>query len=57
MNTPRVSQEDLDVVRDENHRKEKEFKREIVTDCCRDTPECRWISSESTFCWSTSAAM
>lgn len=32
MNTPRVSQEDLDVVRDENHRKEKEFKREIVTD-------------------------
>ena len=32
MNTPRVSQEDLDLVRDENHRKEKEFKREIVTD-------------------------
>lgn len=32
MNTPRVSQEHLDVVRDENHRKEKEFKREIVTD-------------------------
>lgn len=32
MNTPRVSQEDLDIIREENHNKEKAFKREIVTD-------------------------
>jgi AMP nucleosidase len=30
--TPVISQEDLDAVRDENHLREKEFKREIVTD-------------------------